>query len=757
MATIKMISGEFDKANSSPDVKWFVKADSTALFEIADWIPQTKANSSGGYIPVSSKDLDNPQKIKWTLKDKTQKNILKEHISNTLEKFQFSIEKKYCGSYLYYLEAALNGTKEKAITNVAGFCDQAVTSAKWSKDESTTDQSEVQIGDDIFAEIETEGLNGDTLTFELYRKDKADASIISMSGECINGVSAIVLETEKLRSHFPEVLEKDDEKKTKSFEMVFKVKNPNGVYIPISGNEEIITFEITAKLLVKAAKVPKNKSNLKVGQAMVASTIASTGIIELTKVAFSTTFNVCNDELRDKHDLWILDGGYHWLKTRITSDDLQKPDPLPITLSSKNPITFTAVFNTILEIDGVTIRAKDKDGKYIFTDQAHTKKKKNEEFSVIFNSSSAAYGSVQYLNNFQLIFEYSLDNKTWTPLGTTKYCLYLTLSNPNYKFYPLPYFNFIHETLLWLSCDAAKGLSDTDSIVDAIFSKLKGLKVIRRREGDNTYLTTNLKSKGLGYWRGNSSANIKFGLSKGRQPPLILLLGEFGEAKCGEWSCFFIYFCNTHGIVDIGDLPFRAAGDYLQYDPITDLHAKGVNTSKSPLDNSGTQALTMWKPKPSDIYNVSFDHIIKYDDEIPSVFMVNSPSNSWKLVDGALPKQLKAQAQGNKNPLHFFWDHVFAVRKGKYYDPSYGVSGATNHTTNTQIMTEYAQNCLAAVPMVTWPDPSKKVKVYKYKDKHTGKFVDFTRPYTFEDENKVPGLLFKYIITNVVDKLYFVV
>ena len=674
------------------------------------------------------------KRLEWFLKDEKGSRIFKKK-GEWNDKILLAINKKLCGDYRYNLGASFKSISYPSIY-IGGYCDPKITNAQ-------TDLPQ-KVGCGIIKRkvtIEAEGLNGNTLDLELDFYDKCQ----NVSKKCVEGVAVFDISIDT--TSFLAKLVKDNKKEIEK-SLQIKIKNKAGKFIKNdSGSDVIIEQKITISTELKESpKASKNKTKTNIKPADKIKPEVN-GIIELEKIAFTTAYNVCNDEYRNNNDLWILNGGNHWLKKR-TDEDKKKPDPLPITLSSDKSIEMTVVFGTILEIDGITIRVRDKDGKYIFPEKPHTKKKKGEEFSVTFVSNSPAYGTVQYLDTFELIFDYSFDNTIWLPLGCARFCLYLTLNNPSYVS-PLPNPSYINETLLWLTCDAAKGLSNKDNIVDTIFSKLKSLKVVRKREGDSKYLSTNLKNKGLGYWRGNSNFNNNFKLT-GRIGTIDLLLGKYGEARCGEWADFFIYLCNTQGINNLISLPFYAMGMFNTYYPIVDLTAWGVNTSKSPHNSSGTEALIMSTP------TGNLDHAIEYDEEISSAFLVKSPADSWQLVDGQILKQLKAIAQGNDNPLHMFWDHVFAVRTGRFYDPSYGVAGATSHGSKAQLMKEYARTCLAGVPMVAVPNPTSRIKGEKYKDKHTGKYVNFAIAYTFEsNKNKVPGFTYKYITTNIDDKLYF--
>jgi hypothetical protein len=160
---------------------------------------------------------------------------------------------------------------------------------------------------------------------------------------------------------------------------------------------------------------------------------------------------------------------------------------------------------------------RDREKQYTFTIENYPKSvAKGKEHEITFTSQTTPpyKGTVQYFPDFELIFDYSLDGKSWTPLGSAKFCLYLTWKEPEFG-----QFEFsspinetkdmkiectksgkpsILETLLWIGCKNAvtKGKSE-EEIIDAIFTTIQTTKVDRSRKGNNT-----IQDGVLGYWRG---------------------------------------------------------------------------------------------------------------------------------------------------------------------------------------------------------------------------------------------------------------
>jgi hypothetical protein len=214
----------------------------------------------------------------------------------------------------------------------------------------------------------------------------------------------------------------------------------------------------------------------------------------------------------------------------------------------------------------------------------------------------------------------------------------------------------IQESLLWIGCKQAKNLGNSvqnrednsEQILDGIFKVFEPLKMIRAREG-TPYLNKDLSTDGLGYWRNTSSLTGRF--TRG----LRTLLRD-GEARCGEFTSFFIHIALSQGI-EVDQFAFTSA----------------VGAGLVPVPNP-----------------------VKF---INSIFLVKT----WTIKDPGAPIENAPtgnKAQGNAKPMHFFWDHVFATfSKGttkKYYDPSYGIKGSAYYL-DSKLLNVYASTALTGV------------------------------------------------------------
>lgn len=397
------------------------------------------------------------------------------------------------------------------------------------------------------------------------------------------------------------------------------------------------TIELDASQKQQGSKASKK---IITGEKKYGQDAAPKAVLLLTKVAFKTKYDICSDDLADFSDykkFYILkDSGkyYHWLYKRTNPDDYSsiKPPIIPITFSSIAKIELTATFK-VTSSDAFStlpkIRIHDKDSKYIFVDGAG---KTSGEFEVSFTTSNTPYvNTVQYIPNFELIFEYSEDGKTWVKAGSCINTLYITWREPKYSSFRKESspkdtlqikttFNGkenIQETLISIGCKQAKGKGNSTSkiednaeqILDAIFKVFEPLKITRTREG-TPYLNKNLSNEGLGYWRNSSSLTGQF--TRG-----VRTLLRDGESRCGEFTSFFIHIALSQGI-DVDQFAFTSA----------------VGAGLVPV------------PSP-----------VKF---INSIFLVKT----WTIKDPGAPIEnapIGNKAQGNAKPMHFFWDHVFAT------------------------------------------------------------------------------------------------
>lgn len=482
---------------------------------------------------------------------------------------------------------------------------------------------------------------------------------------------------------------------------------------------------LSNKMLVQQAIEKKNpdmySSGLMTGIEQHGQTSDSQATLTLEKVVFDTSFEVCNDAIENNHDnanIWVLNNNnkyYHWLHTR-SPQDIEKPDPIPITFSGNDKLSFKASFkkgNTEGSFKTnpiIRVTHKNTPTPYLFVEQPI---QTNDAMEVTIVSTNQPYhDTIQYIQKFELFFEYSLDDGVmWTFAGSSINTLYITWDNPLYDEFDesglsskiVHTFNkkkkCILETLLFIGCKYAheKGntiytrvimpdpnkLYNEEAIVDAIFEAFKNLKVVRAREGKcrnknpaEMYYPDDFSNQGMGYWRGRSRHKPGNDFNELRSVRYLL---KYGEARCGEWTNFFFHILLVQGIKNIekiaidttdcfegqinnfmntGGTPNQILALVEQYCPgdIPYLRYSDWNRDTRILLDVALQGYTLRKFMVKDC-----EFIYTYSG------LTNHIHNS---------EEKKSKAQGNDDTINVFNDHVWARHKttGRFYDASYGVA-----------------------------------------------------------------------------------
>jgi hypothetical protein len=677
-------------------------------------------------------DESNKGTLTWFLKDDKGKEVFKK-TGKWNDKFSLTVNKKLSGDYRYQLGAAFKLKSKETVyptVFIGGCCEPKITDVK-------TDLPQ-KVGCGIIRgqiTIEAEGLNGNTLDMEIDFADRC----YNLSTKCVEGHAAFNVSLNTI-SFLAELTKNQKKEIEKTLRVRIRDKSGNPVK-DCGGKDIVIERKITVSTKEKVnVKVPENKTIVYVQNPdNIENEVKSevNGIIDLIKVKVNTTYDVCSDTIKDYKkeykNLWILKEGanyYHWLKKRGDSDD-KKPLVLPVTLNSNQSFSFDATFKTLLPVDGdkLKIRVNEKDkgqkDKYqisISVNQMTGQKNKDEEFTVSFASDMPYANSVRYFENYPLFFEYSVDENSWIPLATVRFCIYITKNSPLWGDYDtcIPFSGavdklktnlattlkilnsgrkYILESLLYISCmPQLPNKMSNQVVVDNIFKVIKDLHVKRARNTED-----------LGYWRCSSALDpSKFFPIRSEdfteELRSVRFLLRVGDGRCGEWAQFFRELCLTQGIPGIKQLDFK------------------IDPKNNKYKNDGK-------------------------DYISNVFLMKT----WTISDPHRPVDKGCRAQGNNKPLNVFKSHVFCVYEGVFYDPSYGLKGREVHTSGKSVLAEY---CRAALQSIPFSIIDKENGEEFYDQRHSGCYMDPQQgiiPYP--DMKDVPKL--KYLNINVEMETYF--
>ena len=601
-------------------------------------------------------------KLTWILKNAKEAEIYKKQ-GEWNNKFFLTLNKKSSGNYRYKLSAFYVNSKSITTTyppiSVGGYCEPKITNAYIDLPQ--------KIGCAVIkapVTIEAEGLNGNLLSLDA---DFAGTCLSTKPVQCVEGKAVFTIEVNTF-SLIKEVLANP---KGVNKSLKIKVQDSAGNSIKDgAGKEVVIEHSLTVSGLVSAAKdVIKNNTISSVKQPDKIK-IAVNGILELTNFKFKyqgaeLRKKVCNDEYDitttpNVKNQWILSGNYHWLETRSAIEKDFIPEILPVTFPCGSEIEIHFSLTCRLDITDAYVRVSDKKYNTQFDVKKTGSMNKGNTLPLSVKSKNVPFDSIRYIPDYELFFEYSLDNKVWIPLGGLKFCLYLTKRTCS-----LPG-NFVQESLLYWGCEQCNKMKPSvsdENIMDAIFTRFENQKLYRRRESErrpngSKYFEHTFEAgsaeKGLGYWRG---ASMIRGAARSGYPAFNdytrswKYLLAYGDARCGEWTELLLKLLEVQGISIVGDARLAICTDYLYTD-------YGYNTYRytSPSFNRNKKS-----------FSFAVANAKQNDVSIPG----QNPPNSSGITPGVSGQ---SAAQGNSSAQAVFFDHVFVFYNDRFYDPSYGVS-----------------------------------------------------------------------------------
>jgi outer membrane protein OmpA-like peptidoglycan-associated protein len=217
-------------------------------------------------------EADKRKSLTWILQDKKAKTIIKQKSLPADNKYGLKLSKNLCGSFEYYIEASLSGSRNSSKDTgliVSGYCEPKITTSKWCTTNDGDDVSKSHVfsyGEAVYLSVNTEGLNGSkNLIVDVFRHEnlKTDPLIFTYTSvDVIDGeINLAMLNTFSWYGKIKGI--KEDE------EFYVKVKDPStGNYIVDSKyNTELAKFlKIKKKIVSREVKPPTNLTPLKVGK-----------------------------------------------------------------------------------------------------------------------------------------------------------------------------------------------------------------------------------------------------------------------------------------------------------------------------------------------------------------------------------------------------------------------------------------------------------------------------------------------------------
>ena len=250
---------------STPNRLLTIEPDKHAWFSVKEWYPDTTK-------------AEKEKNITWIRQDGKEKFIIKQMVVPANNLYGFRLEKKLCGPYTYYIEASLSGKrdlKNETGLYVRGYCTPKIIDSKWCTSNDGKDERSrlFSYGEKLYLGVNTEGLNGNILTVEIYRlregsrltgrkEDKRIRTIANV--EVIDG--EINLEINNTSLWKADIIDIEDTEK-----FYIKIKDAFGNYIKDDKNDNIHArfLRIKNESVPQTPKKPTNNTPVKVGESEV--------------------------------------------------------------------------------------------------------------------------------------------------------------------------------------------------------------------------------------------------------------------------------------------------------------------------------------------------------------------------------------------------------------------------------------------------------------------------------------------------------
>ncbi|MGC6426945.1 MAG: hypothetical protein ACON5H_08125 [Akkermansiaceae bacterium] len=243
-----------------------------------------------------------------------------------------------------------------------------------------------------------------------------------------------------------------------------------------------------------------------------------------------------------------------------------------------------------------------------------------KEASSAFPNTIKFYDRSDDAKAFKIDWQISVDEGAFSSIGESKHQVYLTLEKPATA--------LKQETVYYLGCNEASGLTNHQQIVDAVYSEFQDQSVQRVNPANG-----DPDGRDMTYW-GPPPQQIF--------DPATLL--KQGDGKCGAWGRLMVEILKVHSI------------------------------------NSAEKAIlpplyTLNDLQASAGANLPAGSSFQFDPANARLFVKN-----WNTAGNAFqPVDLKGiGAQGNMDPHSRFTDHCVVEYDGKIYDPSYGTGPFAN-------------------------------------------------------------------------------
>lgn len=254
---IKITKGNYYPKMSVVGQRFTIVPNQEVTFQVDEWFPDTTAE-------------DKKKPVIWTRQTNDRNIIIYEAPSSN--GYTFSIDKQYCGSYYFYIEASLFGnrdTKNNVGLYIKGWCQPKIITSKWTTQLGSKNSIKnknkinyISYGHIVYLNLTTEGLNGTYVIVELWNRQygqKDKLILVYPDGEVIDGeVNYKIENTYAWRAQVKSIRNIE--------EFYIKVKDSSGKYIKDNLGDELhaIYLNVKEKVASTITNVSKNQTPTKV-------------------------------------------------------------------------------------------------------------------------------------------------------------------------------------------------------------------------------------------------------------------------------------------------------------------------------------------------------------------------------------------------------------------------------------------------------------------------------------------------------------
>ncbi|PAM92656.1 hypothetical protein B4N84_21210 [Flavobacterium sp. IR1] len=244
---------------STPNKKAVIVGDQVVSFEVDKWYEETA-------------EADKKKGITWILQDRKKNTIIQQRVLLANIPYEILISNKLCGPFEYYLEASLFGKRDLINQTglfINGYCPPLIVGSTWSETyggEEVRQKHFFSYGDNVYLNLETEGLNGHkNLRIDIFRHLRLQSDPLVRSIATVSVIDGqINLEISNTHSWLSAV-----KYSTGSDEFYIKIYDPiTKSYVKDIKNDIVHGRFLRFKHTVSSTKVkiPTNLSPLKTGK-----------------------------------------------------------------------------------------------------------------------------------------------------------------------------------------------------------------------------------------------------------------------------------------------------------------------------------------------------------------------------------------------------------------------------------------------------------------------------------------------------------